>query len=285
MPTGPRKRILVPGKLRGINGNQPIPKSTKPAKKPRTAATKPTNANPRPHQKRVPSATRSAPNLPDQPANPLAATPTEAAPQAPSATQQPRPKSKRPKHYRGFGRPAKYNPSVASEVCRLMATGLSLKKVCERRGMPNMYTVFHWQFTRPDFGNSFARAQMDRAQVFGEEIIEIADDGTNDWVEKVRRDGSVVLLGDHEHIQRSKLRVDARKWLMAKLDPKRWGEKIQISGDADNPLQHIVRDLGREQRPLTAPELAALEHFARARLEASEAEYQDVTPSAGDAGS
>jgi hypothetical protein len=211
------------------------------------------------------------------PKSPRNATPESDAPQGSRKHAKPhKPKRKtiRPDNYT-FGRPSKYNPAVASEVCRMVAEGMSLKRVCELPQMPPMYSVFRWQFAHPDFGASFARAQSDRAQVFGEEIIEIADDGRNDWMEQWRGD-KLVRVADHEHIQRSKLRVDARKWLMAKLDPKRWGDRIQLSGDSDNPLQLTVRDLAQERHALSPPELAALQAFAQARRNATEIESADA---------
>src|SRR3954451_6383604 len=86
-----------------------------------------------------------------------------------------------------------------------------------------------------DFGsNTCAReAQADR---FANEIIEIADDTSGDWVE---RDG--VVVADHEHIQRSKLRVDTRKWLMARMVPKKYGDKIVLAGDGETPLQLVTQ--------------------------------------------
>ena len=66
-----------------------------------------------------------------------------------------------------------------------------------------------------------------QADYLAEEILEIADDGKNDWVE--RQDGSAAV--NNEAVQRSRLRVDARKWLMSKLMPKKYGEKLELGGD------------------------------------------------------
>lgn len=65
-----------------------------------------------------------------------------------------------------------------------------------------------------------------------EEILDIADDATNDWMADNYDEGKTPgyeLNG--ENIQRSKLRVDTRKWLMAKMKPKRYGDKLDVTTD------------------------------------------------------
>jgi len=70
-----------------------------------------------------------------------------------------------------------------------------------------------------------------------EEILEISDDGSNDWMERKRQDGSVETVLNSEHINRSRLRVDSRKWLLSKMAPKKYGDRIEIAGDKENPLE------------------------------------------------
>ena len=71
-----------------------------------------------------------------------------------------------------------------------------------------------------------------------EEMLEIADDGSNDWMERTGKDGETGdKVVDHEHVSRSKLRVDTRKWMLARMAPKKYGDatNIKLSGDAENP--------------------------------------------------
>ena len=76
-----------------------------------------------------------------------------------------------------------------------------------------------------------------QADHFADEIIEIADDASNDWMERERKDGSTEAVLNYEHVQRSRLRIDARKWLMARMAPKKYGDKITHTGDEnDEPL-------------------------------------------------
>ncbi len=70
-----------------------------------------------------------------------------------------------------------------------------------------------------------------------EELLAIADEGENDWMAMRRKDGELEHVPDHEHINRSRLRVDTRKWLLAKALPKIYGDKVQHTGsDGEGPV-------------------------------------------------
>ena len=75
----------------------------------------------------------------------------------------------------------------------------------------------------PDFSEQYARAREAQADKLAEEILAIADDGRSDTY----LDGEGNEKTDSEVIQRSKLRVEARKWLASKMAPKKYGDKIQ----------------------------------------------------------
>jgi hypothetical protein len=77
-------------------------------------------------------------------------------------------------------------------------------------------------------------------EVWSEEIIEIADDAASDKFTDANGNERV----DNEHINRSRLRVDTRKWLMSKLAPKKYGDKVDLrhAGEGGGPLKiEIVR--------------------------------------------
>jgi hypothetical protein len=75
----------------------------------------------------------------------------------------------------------------------------------------------------------FARAREEGFDAIAEEALEIADDGTNDWKTREKESGETYEALNHEHVQRSKLRVETRLKLLAKWDPKRYGEKIDLT--------------------------------------------------------
>ena len=103
--------------------------------------------------------------------------------------------------------------------------------------MPGKTTVLRWLDENEEFRDQYARAREAQADHYADEIIEIADDATNDFMERKRKDGSLETVLDGENIQRSRLRVDARKWLMARMAPKKYGSRIVHEGDEnDEPL-------------------------------------------------
>jgi hypothetical protein len=122
----------------------------------------------------------------------------------------------------------------------LIAEGMSLRKVCLEDGMPDKTTVLRWLARHEEFRTQYAEAKEIGAMVWAEEILEIADDGSNDYMEKLDDEGKAAawkFMG--ENVQRSKLRVDSRKWLLSKLMPKKYGDKIQqeLSGPNGSPIQ------------------------------------------------
>jgi hypothetical protein len=133
------------------------------------------------------------------------------------------------------GRPSKYSDGLAEEICGLLAEGQSLAEICRRGDMPSQRTVYRWLAADEGFRQRYAQARETQADRFADEILEIADDGTNDWMERQQGD-ETTRVADHEHIQRSRLRVDARKWLMAKLAPKKYGDAVALTGGGGGPL-------------------------------------------------
>lgn len=96
--------------------------------------------------------------------------------------------------------------------------------------MPDKATVFRWLADNATFRDQYARAKEESADAMAEDILDIADNGTNDWM-KITRGGQTVSVPDPEVLQRSKLRVDTRKWIMSKMKPKKYGEKMDVTSD------------------------------------------------------
>ena len=85
-----------------------------------------------------------------------------------------------------------------------------------------------WLEAHLEFRDQYARARELQAEHWAEEIIEIADDSRNDFIEK---EGRAALEAESENINRSRLRVDTRKWLMARLAPKKYGDRVTNESD------------------------------------------------------
>lgn len=129
-----------------------------------------------------------------------------------------------------MARPSEFSQAVADAICEEIADGKSLRSICAADDMPARSTVFKWLAdpARSDFVDQYARAREAQAEALFEDILDIADDGSNDYTVKKRPDGSEYDAFDAEHVQRSKLRVDARKWMVAKLAPKKYGDKLEL---------------------------------------------------------
>jgi hypothetical protein len=140
-----------------------------------------------------------------------------------------------------MARPSDYSPKVAERVCVAIAEGYSLRQIAAREGWPDRSTILRWLNKHAEFRDQYARAREMQAEHFADEILEIADDGSNDWIERENAAGRVVAAIDHEHIQRSKLRVDARRWLMSKMAPK-------VTGKDGGPVEHRIDTPAKETR-------------------------------------
>lgn len=131
------------------------------------------------------------------------------------------------------GRPSTYTPDIADTICALIAQKWSVHQLTKRDDMPSEDTVYTWLLKHPEFAEKYAKAREYQAARYAEEIVEISDDSTNDWVQRETENGGTVTVVDHEHIQRSRLRVDSRKWVASKLLPKKYGDRqqVELSGE------------------------------------------------------
>lgn len=137
------------------------------------------------------------------------------------------------------GRPSTYTPDIADRLCKQLAEGMSLRRACELDDMPSKTTVLRWLRDDEEFRSQYARARDAQADHYADEIIEISDNHDNDYITKTNSDGSEYEAIDHEHIQRSRLRVDSRKWIASKLKPKKYGDrtKHEHSGPGDGAIE------------------------------------------------
>ena len=140
-----------------------------------------------------------------------------------------------------------YSPELAAEICRRVSLGETLSAVCNSLGF-DVATVRDWCVSdRGGFAQNYARARRAQVEGWSDQLLEIADDNSLEPNDR-------------------RVRLDVRKWLMSKLNPAHYGERVQLAGDPDNPIHHTVAviDLSR----LSSPELDALERFTDARLTA-----------------
>lgn len=144
-----------------------------------------------------------------------------------------------------MGRPSTFTQEIADQICAELANGKSMRAVCAAEEMPDKVTVFRWLRTIPSFCDQYARAKEESADALTDEMLDIADDGSNDWMEQ--RDSEGELSGwkeNGEAISRSRLRVDTRKWIAAKLKPKKYGDRVETahSGSVEVVRRLVIHD-------------------------------------------
>lgn len=138
-----------------------------------------------------------------------------------------------------MGRPTVYTPELAQEICEKLAEGMTLREVCRAESMPQESTVRNWALKdREGFFTQYDEARQIGYHAMADELLEIADSGINDWMERNGEDDAG-WQANGEHLQRSRLRVDTRKWMLSKTLPKIYGEKVttQLVGANDGPVQ------------------------------------------------
>lgn len=153
---------------------------------------------------------------------------------AKKATKKASPVTKRER-----GRPSSYSEQTGLAVCGWIKQGYTLRQIGALPNMPSKATIIRWLAEFPEFCDHYARAGEIRALVMGDEIIEIADDSRNDWIEREGKDGVVELVPNEERISRARARIDARKWLMSKMAPKKFGDRLALTNKNGGPLEMV----------------------------------------------
>ncbi len=115
------------------------------------------------------------------------------------------------------GRPTTYNQKLAATICEQIVLGNSLRTICAQEGMPHISTIFEWKAKHKEFSEQYAMAKEEQADTLADDMEDIARDTTID-------------------VARARLIIDTRKWSASKLKPKKYGDKLELSGDEESPL-------------------------------------------------
>lgn len=121
-----------------------------------------------------------------------------------------------------MGRPTKYTKELAEVICFRIMEGESLKHITDGKDMPTRSTVHLWIANNVDFSDKYKEAKENQADTLADELLYLADNATD--------------------VHKARLQIDTRKWVAAKLKPKKYGEKLELSGDKENPLTINVVD-------------------------------------------
>lgn len=121
-----------------------------------------------------------------------------------------------------MGRPSEFSQEIMAEICERMAEGKSLRQICDDDEMPNRRTIMRWVKNDDAAKKLYDAAQVDRMHWYADEIVNIAYDTSKDTI----TGNAGQPLCNHEWIARSRLKVDSLKFLMAKLAPRTYGDKL-----------------------------------------------------------
>ena len=143
-----------------------------------------------------------------------------------------------------MGRPSIYSDELAAEICDRLANGETLSRICRSPHMPDRHTILDWAIKdRAGFSLRYARARDLQLEFWADDLVEISDDARNDWME---RNGEVQF--NNENVQRSRLRADTRKWLLSKLWPDKYGERVEnrTTINLADPIAALLKQIAEQ---------------------------------------
>lgn len=128
-------------------------------------------------------------------------------------------------------------PELIERILSRIAGGESLRSILTGDDMPGRTTFFKWLNEDEALANQYARACAVRVEHYVEEIIEIADDKSEDWTADEKGNSKP----DASAVQRSRLQVDARKWIASKLAPKKYGDKLDVTSAGEKIQTYTLK--------------------------------------------
>jgi len=139
-------------------------------------------------------------------------------------------------------RPTDYSEKIASEICTRLTQGEPLVQMCRDEHLPHVSTIYRWLARHPDFCDTYARAREEQADTLADQIVQIADERpeVNPIIDS--KTGELIRIElSSSYIAWQKNRIEARKWTAMKLRPKKYGDKLELGGDPNNPLKFEVK--------------------------------------------
>ena len=119
--------------------------------------------------------------------------------------------------------------TIFQSILSQIEEGASLRSALRKDKMPSSSTFFIWLEEDETKSKQYVRATELRAENMFEDILSIVDENTNDTI--TLDDGKEIVNNDV--IQRARLRMDARKWMLGKMNPKKYGDKLDMTSGGD----------------------------------------------------
>lgn len=133
------------------------------------------------------------------------------------------------------GRPIEYTKEIGDKICAELSSGKSLLRICAEAKISRP-AVFNWLYKVPEFAANYAHAREIWADAEFDNLLQIADDGSNDTY--VDEDGNVKV--DHDVVARSRLRIDTRKWALARMSPRKYSERTTVDTNINVSLTQLI---------------------------------------------
>lgn len=129
-----------------------------------------------------------------------------------------------------------FSQDQADKLCELIAISeVGIHRLLKDNDLPSWKVISEWLHLYPSFVTQYARAREAQADFLAGRILEISDDSSRDTIQT--EDGPIQ---NHEWVNRSRLRVDARKWMASKLAPKVYGDKLDVTSKGNELKQTTV---------------------------------------------
>lgn len=132
------------------------------------------------------------------------------------------------------GRPTKYTIELATAICADLSEGKSLKRVCEAEEMPSVRSVWEWLRLYPEFSQMYARSKEESADALSDDLENIAQD---------------VLQGKLDP-NAGRVAADIKKWVAAKLKPRKYGDKIDMTTNGKDLPSPIYGGLSQSPKDM-----------------------------------
>jgi hypothetical protein len=131
-----------------------------------------------------------------------------------------------------IGRPTKWTQEIEDDICARLSRGEPLRAICRTEGYPEWVTVYNWMESREGFSERVALARENGVEAIAQDTLAMIDAEPR-YIEDAKGGTRI----DAGYVQWLKLRTEQRMKLLACWSPNRYGNRVQVAGDKDNPLQ------------------------------------------------
>lgn len=142
-----------------------------------------------------------------------------------------------------MSRPSSFTQEQADAICVKLASGQSLRSICAEDDQPDQTTVYRWLRDNEAFRQQYARAREDQAETLFDQMVTIADTPLMGLKTVTKVTGVEMTEGDM--IEHRRLQVETRKWVLGKMAPKKYGDRIDLNhgGQKDNPIMALIAEV------------------------------------------